>query len=348
MHIFEAPRAHLDPTAQRMKHAVEARGIDTVIKIVQREDGLQAWLTFEIGAQEFFYAFSVLRLRSKGDQDTIGPNINHEAMLLISDKHAAKMHFFEKGFSVPKGFYFRRRNIKQAYASFSAFQGPVCVKPNNGLAGLCVNTDITDEKWFNFALDQVAQSYPNIVVEESVRGEHFRFFYVAPNIVAIRHVRLADVIGDGASTLLDLIKTKIESRRQRGLTSEPPFKIDQEMREYLDRTGHSFQDVPFKGKRIQLRGVVGTARGSESDVVWDEVHSSYREIVEKACLATPGLVFSGVDVVVANPRVSATNQNYWILEMNASPVTTFFYYSQNGRSVDVAGHVVDLLINTYS
>jgi len=348
MHIFEAPEAQLDPTAQHIKEAAEARNIPTITKISQKGRVLHVWTTFKIGTQEFFYTNSALKLRTEGDQERVGPNINHGAALLIADKHAAKEHLAEKGFSVPKGQFFRRRKIEQAYAAFDTFSGPICVKPNNGLGGRGVFTSITDEKWFKVALDEVAKDFPNILVEESVSGEHLRFMYVEPKVVGIRNVRPANVTGDGASSVLDLIHAKNEVRKQLALPSEPPLEVDQDMRDFLERTGRSLSEVPAQGERVFLRGVGGSARGSDSDVIWEEVHPSYREIVEQACLATPGLVFSGVDMVVEDYSVPANPDNYWLLELNASPTFSFFHHSRDGRSVDVAGHIVDLLIKRYS
>lgn len=348
MHIFEAPEAQLDPTAQHMKEAAEAHNIPTITKISQDGRELHVWTTFKIGTQEFFYTNSALILRTEGDQGRVGPNINHRAALLISDKHAAKEHLAEKGFSVPKGQFFRRRKIEQAYAAFDSFSGPICVKPNNGLGGKGVFTSITDEKWFKVALDDVAKDFANILVEESVPGEHLRFMYVEPNVVGIRNVRPANVTGDGTSTILGLIRAKNERRKQLALPSEPPLEADQDMRDFLERTGRCLRDVPAKAERVFLRGVGGSARGSDSDVIWEEVHPSYRKIVEQACRATPGLVFSGVDAVIKDYSIPATADNYWLLELNASPTFSFFYHSRDGRSVDVAGHILNLLIKQYS
>ena len=81
---------------------------------------------------------------------------------------------------------------------------------------------------------------------------------------------------------------------------------------------------------------------------WDEVHPSYREIVAKACKEIPGLLYSGVDLVIEDYRVPATDDNYWLLEFNASPALLSFYYPWQGKKVDVAARMLDLLERHYT
>ncbi len=50
-----------------------------------------------------------------------------------------------------------------------------CVKPNQGSKGRCVFPNITDETWFRTTIDRVVARFPNILIEESVAGDHFRF-----------------------------------------------------------------------------------------------------------------------------------------------------------------------------
>jgi D-alanine-D-alanine ligase-like ATP-grasp enzyme len=343
VYIFEAPLAKLDPMAQHIERAARERNLTTITKIVQFDRKMHAWVTFTIGNQEFYYINGALLLRDLENTDYIGRNLNHEAALLIADKHKAKVHLESRGFTVPKGLFFRRRKLKEAYEAFSGFSGPICVKPNNGLNGDCVSTGLTDEVWYKRAVDKVAEKYPTIVVEESVEGEHFRFLYVAPEVVGIRHTRPANVVGDGVSTIRELVNAKNTIREHHTLPPLPPLSIDTDMREFLERHGRCLTDVPLPDERVFLRGISHASGGADSDLVWEEVHPSYREIVVKACQATQGLHYSGVDIVIKDHTVPAAAGNYWLLELNASPAIDTW----DRKFVDVAGKILNMLIQQY-
>lgn len=343
-----APDADLDLMAQHIKKAVEARGISTCIKQVQDENYYPVWLSFTLHGQEFLYAGGRLLEAGTDKWGRIGRNINHRSELLLADKHKAKTFLAANGFSVPAGAFFRRKKLEEAYQAYDSFTGPICVKPNHGSLGRCVFPGLTDRAWYEKAINKVAESYPNILIEQSVEGEHFRFFYVQPQVVGIRYGIPTSVVGDGVSTLASLAHAKNEERARRNLPTHPPFSIDDDIQEFLARHGRSLQDVPAKTERVFLRGVSNAPAGADSFLRWDDIHPSYRTVVEKACQVFPGLLYSGVDIVIRDTSQPAAPGNHWFLEMNTSPALSSFYYPWEGEPVDVAGDIVDLLLKHYA
>lgn len=176
MKVLLAPNSELDLMATLMKEAVEARGITTCVKKVQGEKSSSLWLSFTVHGQEFFYAKGMLLEYGVSKWSPIGRNVNHRASLLLADKHKAKTFLGSKGFGVPHGAVFRRKKIEAAYQAFDDFSGPICVKPNNGSLGRRVFPALVDRSWYIEAINRVAEKYPNILIEESVMGEHFGFF----------------------------------------------------------------------------------------------------------------------------------------------------------------------------
>ena len=167
-----------------MKEAADARDLpNTYINLERRRYGhieYLTWLSFETGQKSFYYTYGVLLEKGAGKWGRIGRNINHKAELLVANKYACKIFLEELGVNVPKGKFFRRRNIEEAIGYFDYLSKPICVKPNNGFGGGLVFPSITDKGWYEHALRRVAENKPNILVEESVTGEHFRFFLYIP------------------------------------------------------------------------------------------------------------------------------------------------------------------------
>ena len=350
MQQIPTSQVELDLISQKFVDAANARGIETSVKIDATDQ--RQWLAFSVGETEYLWSIGVAGTAVCGcallenhphHWGAMGQNINREALILTCDKILAKQHLLEKGFSVPKGFMFRRRNIAEAYAAFDAFDGPICVKPNNGSLGNHVHPGITDREWYKKAIDNVAASYPKILVEESVEGSHFRFFYVHPKVVGIRHGLPMHVIGDGVSSVRQLTDARNEERRKRAIPSQMPFPVTDFMLDYLARNGWSMDDIPAASEKVYLSGASNGTAGADTILCWDEIHPSYRELVEKACASFPGLFITGADIIIKDITQPARPDNYWLLEVNMNPAMAGFYYPREGEPVDLATKVMDML-----
>ena len=341
----------LDLMARLVESASRARGIETSILEIDLDvqpARNKYWLGFTINGHKFCYAKGALLEYGKNRWGGIGRNLNHEAALLIADKYKTKVHLQEKGFSVPKGKFFRRRKLELALKAFDEFHGPICVKPNNGSEGNLVHTSIRDRENYVLAIERVTQKYPNILIEESVEGSHFRFFYVYPKVVGVRCGIPMNVVGDGKSNIQQLVENKNSERKHRDLPTHPPLEIDDEVLSHMAIKGLTFDHIPALSETVFLRGVSNGTAGADTTLFdLDQVHPSYLEIVAEACKSVDGLRYSGADIVIRDITQPAAPGNHWLLELNASPAITGFYFPWEGNTVDVAGHVLDLLLASY-
>ncbi|WP_027184987.1 hypothetical protein [Desulfovibrio inopinatus] len=331
------------PNTVVMKAAADARNIVNFYKKYKKDR--RTWLHFEINQKQYCYANGMLLEAGVDKWGRIGLNINHEASVLVGDKFGTKTHLKERGFSVPRGLFFRRRHIDEAINAFDSFRKPICVKPNKGAEGRGVFPSIYEQQWYEYALRQVAETEPNILVEESVTGDHFRFFYIKPQIVGIRQGVPLHVIGNGVSSIKDLFAAKNAKRRERNLPFHPPYKMNQRIIDFLAMQNLTLDDILPLEQRIFLLGTSNGGKSGADTILLDkeEVHSSYCKIIEQACQSVPGLYVSGVDLIIQDIKQPAQKENHWILEMNTSPAVTGFYYPWEGKVVDVAGLILDYL-----
>ncbi len=343
----------LDLTTQTVANAARARGIPChVLTPVPRTEGVpekKPWLTFIINGQRFVYRLGMLREFGIG-QHKMGRGLNHRAALLVANKHGTKEHLAKVGVNTPKGYFFRRRHKESVLACYPDLVKPVCVKPNNGLQGIGVTTMIATYEDYEIAVRKVFEEldYKNLVVEESVMGEHFRFFYVQPNVVGVRQGIPFSVVGNGESTILELLELKNRERKERQSLTHPPKELNDEMKRLLAVQGFTQESIPNANQRVFL-GVASSYIAGADTILYDltRIHPSYLEIVERACQSVPGLYFSGVDIVIADIYAAATEDNYWILELNDTPGIAPFYFPWEGDVVDVAGRLVELLQGCY-
>lgn len=334
-----------------MAKAVQKRAIPCHVKALTKHknnDEKNYWLIFSINGHKLMYRYGVMLDVGKGRQDTIGRNINHKAELLVANKHGTKVHLTEHGLNVPKGEIFRRRHKTKALAFFDELPKPLCVKPNNGRLGRCVTASIYDYENYEKAINVVAEQYKTIVIEESVTGEHFRFFYCHPKVVAVKVGLPLGVIGDGNTTISELIERKNTERAVRALPSHPQIEMDEDILRNMTTQGYTIKSVPENGERVMLRFSSGAPAGADSiSFDLDTLHPSYLDIVARACQSVPGLHYCGVDIVIEDIYAPATQSNYWFLELNANPALISLYYPWEGPLTDVASEMIDTIHRYY-
>ncbi len=342
---------HLNLNTSIMDRSARARGIETHVREFDPDAHhveTRYWLSFTIGEQEFYYASGMLLEAGKDRWGGIGRNLNHAAKLLVIDKFSTKQHLKSLGFSVPDGRIFRRRNLQSAIDSFKEFSGPICVKPNIGLKGKCVHTSIRDRDTFAHAIRRVAKEYAKILIEESVTGENFRFFYVHPEVVAIKVGIPMHVIGDGHSSIEELLAAKNTQRMQRRLPTHPVFELNDVALELLTSKGISPRHIPDLDEKIYLCNTANGGNGSYTIMYTpDQLHPSYLDIATRACKSIPGLYFTGMDMMIQDVTQPAAPGNHWILELNTSPSTSVFHYPWEGDSIDVSGKILEMLETSY-
>ena len=103
---------------------------------------------------------------------------------------------------------------EEAIAVFEEIGAAVVVKPDVGNHGNGSTINITDLDQLKKAF-QVAQSiHPHVIVEEYVKGFDFRLLVINGKLVAAAKREPAHVIGDGISSIKNLIQeTNTDPRR---------------------------------------------------------------------------------------------------------------------------------------
>ncbi|MBN0987064.1 hypothetical protein [Amphritea pacifica] len=337
-----------DPHAYFIALALEDRSIEWHINTTNTDSEPLHWLCFKINGQDLVYRKSIFFEPGKGRWNDTGKKINQQAQLIVADKHATKTLLRKQGINTPRGEKFRRRDLQKALSYYKQLSGLICVKPNSGNRGRCVTSAISSYERYEQAIHAVADEFVHIVAEEHVEGEHFRFFYVEPEVIGVRRGVPLSVVGDGQCTIAELLEQKNRERRKRALITHPEVAIDNKIIEYLKAQNLTIESVLPSGERVFLRSSAGYPEGADTILLdKDEVHPDYLNIVARACQSVPGLHFSGVDIVIRDVTQPATDNNYWILELNSDPAFIPFYYPWKGKVVDVAGLTIDMMIERF-
>src|ERR1044071_2157141 len=260
------------------------------------------------------------------------------AVELAQDKDETKEHLERNGIPVPRGKVVY--TLTEANKAADEIGRPVVVKPVNGRKGLGVSLEVETAKEMKVAF-QAAKEYSSaILIEEMLVGRNYRIVIVGGRMVAASERLLPHVIGDGVSTIRDLIATE-NKNPLRGDGHEKPLtkiKVDSDVTTHLQHGSMSLDTIPKRGEHVTLSNRSNLSTGATAQDVTDKVHPSIGRMCERAARLI-GLDVCGVDLVI--PDIAEEMTSGGVIELNASPGLRMHHYPSAGMPRDVGQAVVD-------
>jgi cyanophycin synthetase len=249
------------------------------------------------------------------------------------------------GFPAPQGDIVV--SVKEAIAAARKIGYPVAVKPVVGHKGIGVTADVQDAEELEFAFDRAIEAIPEgqaaeIIVEKSIAGVDFRMLCVNGRFVAATERRPASVVGDGHSTIGELIERENRTRARRDTPTSPLGKIkcDEAMERYLDEQRLSIKSVIAAGRTVRLRKVANLSAGGLSVDATRTVHPD-NIILAQDIAQHFRLTCLGIDVIASDLSTSWKDGNFGILEINSAPGIFMHLKPAIGESVDVPSHILE-------
>lgn len=269
--------------------------------------------------------------------------IDSIAYFLQKDKYVTKHFLSKNGVSVAPGEVFGGGDVKEVVKYVNNIGFPVVVKPLSGLHGTDVFVNINNENTLEEVIGKIGK---DILVEKMFSGTEYRLLATKEKFVAATNRVPANVIGDGSSTIQELIGVKnSDPRRVDGYTTGlVKIKIDDQVTALLEKDGLSLDSIPDKDKQIFLRENSNISTGGDSIDVTDEVHPGIKEIAVKAIKSIPGLGYGGIDFLTNKPISEKPDKDsYIVIEINDSPMLSMHHFPYKGKSRNAAGAIIDML-----
>ena len=263
------------------------------------------------------------------------------AEAIAQDKELTKQLLDAAGVPVPRG-----RPVSSAEDGWAAAQDiglPVVVKPQDGNQGKGVTVNIVTREQLDAAYASAAE-YGEVMVEKFLPGFDYRLLVVGDRLVAAARRDPPQVIGDGISTVQQLVDTvNLDPRRGEGhATSLTKIRLDAIAVGRLESLGMTPASVPSLGQRVVLRNNANLSTGGTATDVTDTVHP---EVAARAVDAAQmvGLHICGVDMVCENVLRPLEEQHGGVVEVNAAPGLRMHISPSFGRGRDVGAAVMDTL-----
>ncbi len=219
---------------------------------------------------------------------------------------------------------------------------PVVVKPYDGNHGRGVFTNLMTRDEVEAAYAAAIEEGSGVIVERFVRGSEHRLLVVGGKLIAAARGETAAVIGDGQSTINELIDRQINSDPRRGAAEEFPLDViilseNPVALHEVARQGFTPDSVPLAGREVL---VIRT--GNHTCDITDVVHPETADTVSLAARIV-GLDIAGVDLVCEDISRPLDEQRGAIVEVNAGPGLLMHLKPANGEARPVGRAIVEHL-----
>ncbi|MGB6054451.1 MAG: cyanophycin synthetase, partial [Burkholderiaceae bacterium] len=219
---------------------------------------------------------------------------------------------------------------------------PVVVKPSDGNHGRAVSTNLSTRAEVEAAWHAADKEGSGVLVERFIPGNEHRLLVVGGKLAAAIRGEAVHIIGDGRSTVEQLIDLQINSDPRRGDLEECPlnpilYDLEPGVRLELARQGYQRDSVPAAGKEVLVQ-----RNGNVAIDVTDHVHP---QVAAAATLAARvvGLDIAGVDLVAEDIGRPLAEQHGAIVEVNAGPGLLMHLKPAEGQPRPVGRAIIDHL-----
>ncbi len=275
-------------------------------------------------------------------QATTTSRTSNIAVELASDKEETNTILRDLGLPVPKQKLVRRAQDAVRAAERIGF--PVVLKPLSGNHGRGVSINLKTPDEVEAAFDKAREHGRNVIVESFLEGYDHRLLVVNGKLVAAAKRIPGHVVGDGKSSIEQLVDIVNEDPR-RGVGHEKVLtrlEFDHQAEHLLKKLKFDRNTVPKKGEIVYLRSTANLSTGGTAIDVTDVIHSDNREMAERTIKAI-GLDIGGVDFLTKDITESYRETGGGICEVNAGPGFRMHVAPSEGTPRDVAGPVIDML-----
>ncbi len=240
-------------------------------------------------------------VRQKRIQATLTGNTSILGVELACDKEGTKNILGDAGIPVPQGEVIQYLNeLEEAIARLGGY--PIVIKPLDGNHGRGITIDINNWSEAETAYDLASEASKtrSVIVEHYYRGSDHRILVVNGKVIAVAERIPAHVIGDGKSTIKELIRlTNKDPRRGEGhdniLTK---IIVDQTSLGVLAKQGYQLTTVLSPGDIAYLRATANLSTGGIAIDRTDEIHPENIWLAQRV-VKIIGLDIAGIDVVTS-------------------------------------------------
>lgn len=278
------------------------------------------------------------------NEDVIMATMTNRDSYILSyvtdDKQFAKNILIKNKLSVPNGILvdlnmssFDRECIVEQFVG-----KPVVVKPKstNSGTGITILSFPASQKDILNAVKYALRYDDHAIIEDFIKGKEYRFLIVDNECVGVVHRRSASVVGDGKSTIRELIVLK--NKEPWHALLDNPVVIDEVAEDFIGRNGYTFDSVPEASKRVFLRENSNCSTGGECIDMTNTMPNFFKEKAIAAAKCFKAKI-SGVDIIIDD----LNSKEYSIIEVNDNPGYSLNEWPYEGKGERIGLYILKML-----
>ncbi len=261
---------------------------------------------------------------------------------IADDKDWTKQILGDAGIPVPYGRICY--SLEEALDAAAYIGYPVVTKPLTGNHGRGVTTGIATEDELREGYDAACRHHDSVVVEQFITGEDHRLLVIDGKLIAAARRRPAHVVGDGKSTLRELIE-KENADPRRGVGHEnllTQIHIDEQTERMIEQAGLTLDSVIPADEIVWLKSTANISTGGTAADLTDDVHPEVRYAAERIGRLI-GLDIIGIDLLAETLTKPLDQQSAGVVEVNAGPGFRMHLSPTHGKGRPVGDAVAAML-----
>jgi cyanophycin synthetase len=281
------------------------------------------------------------------------PCNNAVAANLSCNKYFLRRLLKEQNLPAPRTLTLRHPTAWQTVLQ-SSLRFPLVVKPTNAShaegASMNISTPAELQRAVERAFAHIKKHKKTnrVLVEEYFTGQDLRLLVIGDQVVSVVKREPAYVIGNGNSTIRQLIHAFNHIWRSPIKYDLPlcPIPIDSEVYRCLSKKGLTLNTIPAKNEKIYLRWNANVSTGGRPIEVTNQVHINIKNLAVQVAKISH-LEISGVDILCKDISSSdISSRNVSILEINDSPGFDIHHFPAVGTGQDVSSAILDYIFPT--
>ncbi|MCK0206455.1 N-acetylglutaminylglutamine synthetase [Starkeya koreensis] len=288
----------------------EVEGFNPYARIIIDEARRRGILVEPIDAKGGFFRLT-FGARSVRCRESLSELTSSVAMSICDDKSSSRQVVADAGVRVPA--QLTTAAPMDDIVAFLKQHQRLVVKPARGEQGQGISVGLTTLDELDAAIVEARKVSNDILIEECIDGDDLRLVVINFKVVAAAIRRPATVVGDGSSTIDELIQA--QSRRRAAATGgESRIPRDGETERTVRAAGFDLNSVLPAGQELKVRRTANLHTGGTIHDVTDSVHPALIEAGVKVARAID-IPVVGVDLMVRAP----TEPGYAFIEANERP-----------------------------
>lgn len=288
---------------------------------------------------------SIVLFKNKNKSEFVieGNKTNRDSYIfpiITDDKYIAKQIMKENRLNVPNAILLKKNmdsnDIELILKPF--YNSKLVVKPRNTNYGTGITVfskNATKSQILN-AVKYAFNFDDNVLIEEYIKGMEYRFLVIDGKCLSVCHRRVASVVGNGKSTIKQLIEEK--NKEPWHYLTATPVKMDEPVVEFLKLQGYDYDTVLPENKRVFLRTNSNCSTGGESIDMTETMPEYFKQVAEKAAKSFNAKI-CGVDIIIEDLK----KENYSIIEINDNPGYSINEWPYEGKGQKIGTAILKLL-----